>query len=185
MHISKVAGIIMIVAGAMLLVLTVGILYFVLMPERQPGADGNIDSTNPFGNIGSGTFSSSSEGELELQLSDGSTVSVPDFTKDEQPVWVSEYEYQVTGDPLESYLVTFLEPDADNPRGEFLVTLLTEPLGETRRAVENALMRQLGISRMELCKLDADIAAGPGVNDAYPPDRNLGFSNCAGSVELP
>lgn len=174
----------MVVAGAFLVLVSFGILYFVFK-----GIAPNVEAPpepvgNPFSTIGSITNTRSGN-ELTLTLSDGSTVRVPDFTRGEQPVWVSEYEYQVAGTPTGTFLITFLEPDQDNPQGEFLVTLLAEPLGETRTAAAAALTDLLGMHNADLCKLDASVVAGPGVNEAYPPDVDLEFSGCPGAVALP
>lgn len=173
----------MILAGLLLLVLAVGILYVVLVPkDASPEVSQQPGGQNPFLGIGSGTIAS---GERSLALSDGTTVSVPDFSAVPQPDWVSQQEYQVAGSPMDSYLITYIEPDQDSPQGEFLVTLLAEPLGETREAAAQALLERLQISRSDLCKLDANVVAGPGVNDLYPPDYDLEFASCEGAVELP
>ena len=174
----------MFLGGAALLLVSAVILYFVFRSVPAGNTTQQEETGNPFSTIGSITNNRSGD-NLALTLSDGSSVTVPDFTKAEQPVWVSEYEYQVAGTPTGTYLITFLEPDQDNPQGEFLVTLLAEPLGETRAAAAATLKDQFGITNEELCKLDANVAAGPGVNDMYPPDLDLEFSGCQGAIELP
>lgn len=181
---NKTATIVMFIGGGLLLVVSALILYFVFRSVPAGNTTQQEETGNPFSTVGSITSNRTGDG-LALTLSDGSSISVPDFTKGEQPVWVSEYEYQVTGTPTGTYLITFLEPDQDNPQGEFLVTLLAEPLGETRIAAAAALKDQFSINDEELCKLDANVAAGPGVNDMYPPDLDLEFSGCPGAIELP
>lgn len=118
-------------------------------------------------------------------LSNGTVLTVPNFTKEEQPVWIGPNEYQVEGSPYETYLITYLKADEQENPALFLVTLLAEPLGATRSAAEEALLMKLRINRQDLCGLNAIVSAGPGVNERYAPDQNLGFSGCPGSVYLP
>lgn len=175
----------MVVAGVILLFMSVGIVvYVLLLRTTEPVPVAPTQNENPFANLGSGAAVSGGA-TLELQLLDGSVVNVPNFKNQEQPVWVSQYEYQVSGSPMEDFLITYLEPDQDNPRGEFLVTLLTEPLGATRDAAASSLKGSLNLTGAELCGLDASVSAGPGVNELYAPDRNLGFNGCNDAVVLP
>lgn len=184
MNSPRNAKTLMVVAGVILLFMSVGIAVYVLLLQTTEPAPAPVQNGNPFANLGSGTPVSGGA-TLELRLSDGSVVNVPNFKSQEQPVWVSQYEYQVSGSPMEDFLITYLEPDQDNPQGEFLVTLLAEPLGTTRDAAASSLKTSLNLTDTELCGLDATVSAGPGVNEAYAPDRNLGFSGCNDAVALP
>lgn len=184
MNSPRNAKALMVIAGVILLFMSVGIVVYVLLLQNTEPVPSPTQNGNPFANLGSNT-SVTGDATLELRLSDGSVVSVPNFKSQEQPVWVSQYEYQVSGSPMEDFLITYLEPDQDNPQGEFLVTLLAEPLGVTREAAADSLKASLNLTDAELCGLDATVSAGPGVNEFYAPDRDLGFRGCKDEILLP
>jgi hypothetical protein len=135
---------------------------------------------NPFGFL-TGADSDS----LKLTLDDGSAVAVPDFTETDQPDWAGESAgYQVAGDAMGSYLITYIPADQQGSQAQFLIALLAEPLGANRLAAEAELKSALGLSEAELCMLDAQVWTNGTVNQTYE-GYDLGLSFCPGATALP
>ena len=68
--------------------------------------------------------------------------------------------------------------------GSFIVGIASEPLGTVRLEAEKALQTELGIPMQQMCSLKYLVITTTYVNQQYG-GRNLGFSFCPGSVELP
>ncbi len=68
--------------------------------------------------------------------------------------------------------------------GTFILGLATEPLGTARLEAEKALQTQLGITQQQMCTLKYLVITTTYVNPQYG-GKNLGFSFCPGSVQLP
>lgn len=99
MNLLKSAKFWMVSIGVLLIVIAGVILLVIFIPRNEQHVlQQHVPVTDPFGSLGSGGVSSGNT--LPLTLRDGSEVLVPDFTTAEQPVWVSRYEYQVTGSPM-------------------------------------------------------------------------------------
>lgn len=77
------------------------------------------------------------------------------------------------------YLITFIKET-----NYFNITLLKEPLGETRASAERYLMDKLGATGEQLCQLNYTVGVPDAVNSVYS-SMNLGFSFCQGAVRLP
>ncbi len=116
-----------------------------------------------------------------VRTKDGRAVTVRDFRKDEfvSPVGESGYSLADTLSGSEpAYDIFYSSTD-----GGILVALLQKPLKDTRLRVEEELMRYLGVNRSELCDLDISIGVTIDV-DQDLAGRELGVSNCAGSISL-
>ncbi len=164
----------------MLAALVIAALVF-LLADKTPGVP--TATEQPFGFVGEP--SSGTPKSLPLSLSDGSVVSVGDFTKNNQPEWASETSgFWVAGHEREDFLILYFPPDHAGGMGEFLVTLNAEPLGAVRRSAEAALKAKLEMTNEELCKALVSVAAAPGVNSAYF-GYELRLSFCPGAVQLP
>lgn len=156
------------------------VYFFFFHKKQQPGdpASGTYIGTD-------NTPTPLKEGEgLKIILTDGASLFVPDFTKDEnQPEYAKEAGYNVAGSGSEEYAITYLE-GYEGGAGTFTVSILKEPLGEVRKRAEEALIRKLSITREQLCVLPVEVWTSVHVNELYA-GYNLGVSSCAGSVELP
>lgn len=175
--------VVIVVVAISILALGGFLLWKVAMPKEGSVTD-KPASTNPFGNLGSTTHTPV-RAQLSLALSDGRTVSVPDFTKENQPEWASATSgYQVAGSATDTFLVTYIPTSDPQVQAQFLVTLFDEPFGANRRAAESALRARLELTDAELCKLDTLVATAPGMSDLYDT-QDLGLSFCPGAVPLP
>ena len=176
------------------LILTIGILVLgiiilggvLLLQNASRKGTQAPPSTNPFGfaNGSSTQASQQNQGMLPIKLSNGSQVSVPDFTKQPQPTWATTNEYLVSGTPTDDYLITYVPGDSNGSPAEFLITLQNEPLGNVRLEAEQALRKMTGIPDSELCLLDTRVLTQPGLSDAYD-GKSLGLSFCPGAIQLP
>lgn len=70
------------------------------------------------------------------------------------------------------------------PEGRLVVSLLEEPLGNARAEAELYLQTTLGFTESELCNIRARVLTNRFVSNFYA-DQELGFSFCAGAVQLP
>ena len=132
---------------------------------------------------------------MNVPARDGSSVRVLDFTK--RPTTIEDTQnpgvFYLAGSP-EYCLIDGGCPEAADidavtvlynaTNGSFTVALLDEPLSDVRRRAEKFLLAALGISETQLCTLNYYVGTDRGVSESYA-GRNLGFSFCPGSTELP
>jgi hypothetical protein len=165
---------ILIIAGLVIL----GIIVVVLLVTRQhgPASSGTATTTFP----GSGTSGVDVGNNTQVQLLDGTKAEIPDFSKTDTRENASATNgYEVAGANTEDFQILYYPQDS-----YFLVSLLAEPLGETRRAAEAALRAKLKIPDAEICKLNLEVRTSFEVNPTYGGDH-LGLSFCPGAVKLP
>lgn len=176
----------LLIIALILIVLAVLIAAFAFMHKPQNGGA----SGNPFGFTASPSGTSLPNGgtggggtppvERTVTFKDGSQATIPDVTKLPQPAWASsDNGYVVSGNGQGDFDILYYPAQS-----AFSITLLQEPLGQTRLAAEQALRATLKLTDTQLCKLSADIGTIGSVNETYA-GRNLGLSFCPGSVKLP
>jgi hypothetical protein len=175
-----------IVVGSLLLVLALGGFAYVFLTAEEPETATEPSNSDPFGGLVSDYPDGSRDpGDyLTFRLSNGSTVSVPDFTKQDQPEWAGENGYLVNGNPEGDYMTTYIPADGTGNPGSITVVLQAEPLGEKRLQAEEALQAQFRVTDEELCLMGVSVFSQPGLSDVYDR-RNLGLSFCPGAVRLP
>jgi hypothetical protein len=76
------------------------------------------------------------------------------------------------------YVIQYIE-ETD----QFTITLMQEPLGETRRQAEMYLQSVLGIDEQRLCDLKYTVSV-PWIVNEYFAGYSFGFSFCEGAIEL-
>jgi hypothetical protein len=86
------------------------------------------------------------------------------------------YDEETTEEP--PYVIQYIESTQF-----FNITLLKEPLAETRRSAEQYLLQRLGVTEAELCVLQYTVAVPNRVNSFYAGE-SLGFSFCPGAKSL-
>lgn len=77
------------------------------------------------------------------------------------------------------YTITFLTTDSS-----FTISLLQEPVKETRMQAEQYLLQTLGLKERQLCGLNYTVSTPFWVNQVYA-GANLLFSFCPGATDLP
>ena len=190
----------LILAGTVIIILLGAVgAWFFLMPaaEQPPATEGGTPSLP-----GSGSFpvttSTSQGGEIvnmQVPITKGGSVQAIDFIHNgvTLPDEMNEGRYLLAGDL--GYCVT--DPAAcqaggttafnifyDSTSGAFTIALLEEPLGQTRLAAEQYLMKTLGVTQQEMCALNYYVGTTSSVNPRYD-SGNLGFSFCPGATVLP
>lgn len=175
--------IIIIVGGVVLGIVVLGTTVFLLNNHKE-------SPVNQIPNI-FGTDVPPDEAEKtykEIPRTDGGSVSVPDFTKGNEPISGFEGSYYdlVNGSgPIYGNEGYSFEIQYDETNAEFLVVLIEEPLGESRREAEDFLRNKLSLKDEELCKLNIFVAVPLDVNEVYSQYPNLGLSFCPSGVPLP
>ncbi len=130
--------------------------------------------------------SNSSDQLLTVKTTTGSTVAVKNFEISPSTVKDPSNQgyYYLSGG---ANVVTSKAPYQifyDSQYDYFGITLYKEPLGQYRQQAELELEQALGLTQDQMCDLNYDISAGPGINDLYSSE-NVGFSFCPGAVALP
>lgn len=171
---------IVIAAALVLLVGVIAAFAFFWQGSQEPA----VPNDNPFGFTGDTTPGGGTTTQAEpvrtITLMDGSTVAIPDVMKMPQPEWAGdESGYEVAGDVEESFHILYYPDNAG-----FSVTLLSEPLKDSRLAAEQALRAELKLSDDQLCKLNMQVNTIRSVNETYA-GRSLGLSFCPNAVTLP
>ena len=147
--------------------------------NTSTGTGNNGTNTNTGSNSNTGTGSGTNQ-IIPIQLTNGSTVKVPDFTKTNQPPVASATSgYQVAGSVNGDFQILYFPAQS-----YFLISLLAEPLGANRKAAEAELRAKLGLPDSQLCKLNIEVNTIGSVNNTYAGE-NLGLSFCPGAVLLP
>ncbi|MBX9906342.1 hypothetical protein K2X96_00410 [Patescibacteria group bacterium] len=122
---------------------------------------------------------------MSIQNAENATVSIRDFKKD--PTVIADPnnagQYIISGGIEPSYeknafSIIYVPIDQS-----FTVTLLQEPLNESREKAEKELLEKLGIGQSELCALRYAVYVPRFVNDVLAGE-NLGFSFCPGAIPL-
>jgi hypothetical protein len=161
-----------------ILIVILGVVFFIRI-AMHPATPQPV-TENPFASSTNTTGGNISGPSLPVTLTDGSRVAVPDFTKTPQPDWAgASAGYQVSGSEHADYQILFY-PDNSG----FLISILKEPLGQSRLEAEKALRETLKLSDAQLCKLSSQVSTSISVNEQYA-GQDLGLSFCPGATKLP
>ncbi len=160
----------------------------VTLPTSGATADGSItSSTTPTSTPGPGLMSVKIQGGGTVMTTDfiHNGVTLPDTSNQGQYLLAGDLGYCVM-DPqaCQAGATTDYNIYYNEVTGTFSIALLKEPLGEVRLAAEQFMMKSLGITQNELCKLNYYVGAPYDVNALYS-SKNLGFSFCPGATVLP
>ncbi len=139
--------------------------------DRGPGVTPNSQS-------GTGTGAS-------VSTVTGNQLSVNDFKNDPATIADSNNagHYYLSGgvdagNSNAPYSILYVEADQS-----FSITLLEEPLADTRIKAETELMQRLGVIQSGMCSLRYVVSTPYWVNEIYA-GKNLGFSFCPGATPL-
>ena len=173
---------ILIVGGVCALAVLIGMVIVVLYFTRS----NTVPSVplDPFGNtvLPGGV---STVVQIPIRTSSGAVVSVPNFLQGHEAMELPNGKYySIYGPEYSSEGFTFAITYAE-PASEFLVTLLSEPIGVARSEAERYLKGMLTLTEEELCGLNIAVTVTPNINEAYSQYENLGLSFCSRAVKLP
>lgn len=166
-------------------VLAIGIGFYVRMNDTEVPQPAPINE-DPFAQPisgGGGVVRGGGVGNIGVHKDDGTLVYIPDPTRLPQPEgYTPEQGYQLGGSDSGSYQILFFTSGSEN---RILISLLAEPLGETRKNAEVELRASLKLSDADICALsNLEVWTLPSVSETYSGE-NLGLSFCPGSVLLP
>lgn len=165
--------------------LAIGIGFYVLMQDTEmPQSAPSLE--DPFAPPTSGDGNATGgggEANIGIQKDDGTLVYIPDPTRMPQPEgYTPEQGYELGGSDSGSYQILFFTSGSEN---RILISLLAEPLGETRKNAEVELRSSLKLSDADICALsNLEVWTLPSVNETYS-GQDLGLSFCPGSILLP
>jgi len=175
-------------------IIVIGVLFGVAYVMYRPSVSQTATSTPvTFPSSGTSTTTSSvGTGGVVIYAKDGSSLRVPNFTKDAPSQQVSSVQddVQYTLTPYPEYVPGQPYPThsfdvAFNQIGsQFLISLNQEPIGAARTDAESFLRSTLQLTDTQLCSLNTLVTVGDDVNAQYSA-INLGLSFCPGAVPLP
>lgn len=162
------------VIGIVVVSLILTILYVVVRPEPEvPDGYSRLPVVDTHA-------TQETNGQMAVFDRNGNELIVQDVTDDASALNDVTYEFSGDTPQLEKdFNLTFYQDQS-----YFLVSLLKEPLGETRIAAETALKAALGVSQEQLCELNVSVRTDMFTNQFYAGNE-LGVSSCPGAIQLP
>lgn len=117
--------------------------------------------------------------KMTTVLTSGQVLSVNDVTKSSKSLGSNSYLLHTSEDKenLDFDVVYYADFDY------FQITLEDEPLAEKRLAAQLFLANALGVTKIQLCELNASVKTTVYVNQ-FLAGVELGFPGCLGAVEL-
>jgi len=187
--------ILIIAIGLLLLVAVVGVIILLSrMPATQNPSQGSTYGSNNNNSYAAPAGGGSTTGTSGMTVSSvfGGAISVNNFKADKEtykdPINASAYflgphPYEGVADPSAvdnpPYLITY-----DDKTQSFTISILQEPLKDTRVAMEQFLMAKLGITQTQMCQLKYMVSVPNRVSTIYSGE-DLSFSFCPNAVPLP
>jgi hypothetical protein len=152
----------------------------------EPGTTTGGTNTTPGGNTTTvvPTQGGTAEEGIAVAAQGGNSIIVKDFKKDpETKAYPDKSLYYLSGGltpnaSSTAFSIFYVEADKS-----FHITLLRNPLGETRKNAEKVLLAKLGLTEAQACSLVVYV----GVSEDVSPDlagEELGLSFCPGAVAL-
>ncbi len=174
-----------IVVGVALAILGIGILAVVaalLFAPKTPGAPTNPN--NPFQLLG-GSQDTVPVKTIQIMNKNGEAVVIPDVLTAHEPIDMPSGRFYMLYGPEYSTEGFTFSVQYSSSDSQFLVSLLSEPIGAARHDAENYMRNLLRLTNEELCSLNIEVLVTPDVSEVYSQYQNLGLSFCANAVPLP
>lgn len=175
---------IVIIFGILTVLLLVVLIFFTLSKNSEAPVNqgNNFPTTTPVVPAPTATT-------LMLSLSSGGTVPVKNFLRDTETVtdatnkgyyYLGNHIPQDTSTPPPNlpYVIEYIESTQ-----YFNISLLREPLADSRIQAEQYMLEHLGISKENMCKLKYTVSVPNFVNTTLA-GGSLGFSFCPGAIKL-
>tara|TARA_R110000824_G_scaffold401771_1_gene615525 strand:- start:220100 stop:220639 length:540 start_codon:yes stop_codon:yes gene_type:complete len=172
-----------IVLAVVLVLVSIGILTFVILRNLSQDPGSVPQSENPFSLLGG--EGPSSHKTLQIYTRSGEPVTTPDFIASHEPLETPGGKFYNLYGPeysTEGFTFSLQYSEADS---QFLINLLTEPIGNARKDGENYLRAILNVTSEQLCELNTVVSVNPDVSEVYSMYENLGLSFCPNAVLLP
>jgi hypothetical protein len=186
------------IIGILLGTIIVAVLWYVMsVPNASPQINQSSTTLPISGLVTPVTSSTTSQtsGTIALAAQNGSTVVTADFIHNGVTIYDSANagRYMLAGNlgyclsnpqqcqaaPSTNFNVYY-----NSGPQSFTITLTKEPIGQARFAMEQFMLRTLGITEQQMCNLNYLVGVTIYVNSQYT-GKNLGFSFCPGATVLP
>lgn len=173
--------------GGLSFLVVVGLVVLVLWftststsPQSAPGAT-SFPSASSTTSAGGGAQATQSATLSLSARGGGAPIVVKDFLSNgiTTPNTLNPGNYFVTSTSTLAYSIGY-----DEQAQFFTIALQQEPLGASRHAAEQFLLKTLGVSENELCRVQYFLVTDQYTNSFYA-GKNLGFSFCPGATVLP
>jgi hypothetical protein len=182
---------IIIIVGILVIVgMLISIVYMVRTPASTDLGDQSNPTPFPEGNDTQIDIPDKNQSKITVTSNTGQTLEVRNFITDPETIAdaVNPGSYSL-GNHFETADVASTDTPPyviryDVKAKSFSIGLFAEPIKEVRLDAEAQMLRQLGISKEQMCQLNYIVSVPGFVNESYS-SRNLGFSFCPGSVTLP
>jgi hypothetical protein len=190
---NKTITVILIFGGIILV--AIGTLFAANIFFKSPGPSPSDIATNTSSGsnaTNTSTHTTSTSGRIALETWDGATVSAkdikidPETTKDSYNVGHYFVGYPPPGsvqDPNSitkpPYSIQYIDKTQF-----FSISLLQQPISESRKLAEQYLEAHLGLKAGDMCRLKYTVSVANSVDQTFA-GRSLGFSFCNGAVQLP
>lgn len=186
------------------LLITIGVIFIALGAlvfwlvgsKQQSQTSPSTTQTQPVGLPVAGdatqTQNPSQETLMSVATNNGGAIQTTNFMADPATVkdpinpgyyYLGYHQNEGVADPTATanppYIIMYLSTSQ-----YFNISLLQEPIGDTRAAVEQYLMQHLGITQSQMCELKYLVTVPDDVNSHYSGE-NLEFSFCPGATVLP
>lgn len=170
--------------AVVLVLLSIGVLGYVgvrMFGAREPGSPGE-----PFaGTQGTGASTSQTPHTTSIKTRSGETISVPDILSGHESDTTDNGRFYTLYGPeysVEGFTFSLQYSERDS---QFLILLLSEPIGAARLEAQNYLATLLTLPDNELCALNTVVLVTPDVSEVFSQYENLGLSFCPGAAKLP
>jgi len=172
-----------IILAVVLVLVSIGILAFVVLRNLSQDQGGAPESENPFALLGG--EAPSPQKVIQIYTRSGEFVTTPDFIATHEPLETPGGKfYNLYGPEYSAEGFTF-SLQYSEAGSQFLINLLTEPIGSSRKDGENYLRAILNLTSEQLCELNTVVSVNPDVSEVYSMYENLGLSFCPNAVLLP
>lgn len=191
------------ILGIFLAVIVVGVVWYVLFAPKsvtqqttQPTTTLPISgSVTSVSSLPSSTTASQAARTLSIKMQNGSAVTVNDFIHN--GVTISDKantgHYLLAGNlgyclsnprQCQASSATNFTVYYNSAQQSFTIELTKEPIGQARLAMQQFMLKTLGITEQQMCNLNYLVGVTEYVNPLFA-GKNLGFSFCPGATELP
>src|SRR3989344_7166744 len=167
---------IFLLATLVVVLVLLGWFAFRFLINRTP--EPQVPIEDPFGGIIATSTPMQSTGMITIKNADGTTITVPNFTKGRTPLESNTdtyydlvHEGPLFGDEDYAFSVQY-----QSSNSHFLVSILKEPLGSSRTEVEAFLRNTLLLSNNALCLLNLSVIVTTDINPIYADKGDLGLS---------
>jgi len=178
---------IIIAISVVLVLLSIGVLGYVGLRVFGTPSEGTTGQPlNPFAAlVPPGSSTTYIPKTMSVAARSGESVMVPNIVSGKEPLDTpSGRFYNLYGPEYSTEGFTFSLQYSESD-SQFLILLLSEPIGAARLEAERYLRTLLALPDSALCDLNTIVSVTPDVSEVYSQYENVGLSFCPAAVKLP